>query len=120
MIPSTAPPFAMTRWVAQTRENYVSVTPYNYTDNTIHGFQGTHQPAIWMGESAQVVVVPGAGTIQSVFERRGMRFSHDDEITTPSYYRARLSAIEGGSIIAELSASTLHKSCFLPLLTVIT
>lgn len=61
-----------------------------------------------MGESAQVVVVPGAGTIQSVFERRGMRFSHDDEITTPSYYRARLSAIEGGSIIAELSASTLH------------
>jgi hypothetical protein len=54
----------MTRWVAQTRENYVSVTPYNYTDTKIHGFQGTHQPAIWMGESAQVVVVPGAGTVQ--------------------------------------------------------
>jgi Glycosyl hydrolase family 92 N-terminal domain len=44
-----APPFAMTRWVAQTRENYVSVTPYNQTDTMIHGFQGTHQPAIWMG-----------------------------------------------------------------------
>ena len=24
MIPSTGPPFAMTRWVAQTRQNYVS------------------------------------------------------------------------------------------------
>ncbi|KAJ7733355.1 hypothetical protein B0H16DRAFT_1732399 [Mycena metata] len=58
MIPSTAPPFAMTRWVAQTHENYVSVTPYNLTASTIHGFQGTHQPAIWMGESAPVVVVP--------------------------------------------------------------
>ncbi|KAH9029473.1 glycosyl hydrolase family 92-domain-containing protein [Lactarius hengduanensis] len=106
MIPSTAPPFAMTRWVAQTRENYVSVTPYNYTDTKIHGFQGTHQPAIWMGESAQVVVVPGAGTVQSDFARRGMRFSHDDELTTPSYYRARLDAIEGGSILAEQSATS--------------
>ncbi|KAI9433354.1 glycosyl hydrolase family 92-domain-containing protein [Lactarius indigo] len=106
MIPSTAPPFAMTRWVAQTRENYVSVTPYNYTDTKIHGFQGTHQPAIWMGESAQVVVVPGAGRVQSDFARRGMRFSHDDELTTPSYYRVRLDAIEGGSILAEQSATS--------------
>ena len=120
MIPSTAPPFAMTRWVAQTRENNVSVTPYNYSDTIIHGFQGTHQPAIWMGESAQVVVVPGAGTIRSVFGRRGMRFSHRDEVTTPSYYRVRLDAIEGGSIVTEQSASTCHWACsqLLPLLIV--
>ena len=39
MIPSTAPPFAMTRWVAQTTENRVSVTPYNHSDTSIHGFQ---------------------------------------------------------------------------------
>lgn len=39
MIPSTAPPFAMTRWTAQTDENYVSVTPYNHTHTSIHGFQ---------------------------------------------------------------------------------
>ncbi|KAF8261269.1 glycosyl hydrolase family 92-domain-containing protein [Lactarius quietus] len=106
MIPSTAPPFAMTRWVAQTRENYVSVTPHNYTDTKIHGFQGTHQPAIWMGESAQVVVVPGAGTIQSDFARRGMHFSHEDELTTPSYYRVHMDANEGGSILAEQSATS--------------
>ena len=107
MIPSTAPPFAMTRWVAQTRENYVSVTPYNYTDSTIHGFQATHQPAIWMGESAQVVVVPGVGTtVESVFARRGMRFRHDDERASPGYYRVRMDAREGpGSILAEQSAS---------------
>jgi putative alpha-1,2-mannosidase len=105
MIPSTAPPFAMTRWVAQMRENYVSVTPYNYTNTKIHGFQGTHQPAIWMGESAQVVVVPGAGTVENNFARRGMRFSHDDELTTLSYYRVRMDTIEGGSILAEQSAS---------------
>ncbi|PIL36322.1 hypothetical protein GSI_00010 [Ganoderma sinense ZZ0214-1] len=106
MIPSTAPPFAMTRWVAQTRHNYVSVTPYNYTATTIYGFQGTHQPAIWMGESGQAVVAPGAGTVRPKFEDRGMRFSHADEIATASYYSVLLDAIEGGRIHAEQSATS--------------
>jgi len=106
MIPSTAPPFAMTRWVAQTHENYVSVTPYNYTATSIHGFQGTHQPAIWMGESGQVVISPGAGQVQPKFDDRGMSFIHEDEVTTASYYSVEMNAIEGGRILAEQSAST--------------
>lgn len=106
MIPSTAPPFAMTRWVAQTRQNYVSVPPYILTDTSIHGFQGTHQPAIWMGESGQVVVVPGAGDIKSNFEDRGMNFDKDTEVRTASYYSVELNALEGGTILAEQSAST--------------
>ena len=105
MIPSTAPPFAMTRWVAQTRQNYVSVTPYNYTGTSIHGFQGTHQPAIWMGESAPVMVSPGAGTVQSIFEKRGMTFTHTNEVATASYYSVLMDAIQGGSILGEQSAS---------------
>jgi hypothetical protein len=106
MIPSTAPPFAMTRWVAQTRQNYVSVVPYNYTDASIHGFIGTHQPAIWMGESALVVVVPGAGKVKDRFEERGMGFSHEKEVVSASYYSVELEPIEGGTILAEQSAST--------------
>ncbi|KIJ59754.1 glycoside hydrolase family 92 protein [Hydnomerulius pinastri MD-312] len=106
MIPSTAPPFAMTRWVAQTRQNYVSVTPYNHSETSIHGFQGTHQPAIWMGESGQVVVVPGAGKVLPKFEDRGMQFSHDNEVVSPSYYSVELNAIEGGKILAEQSATS--------------
>ncbi|KAF9224665.1 hypothetical protein BS17DRAFT_780264 [Gyrodon lividus] len=106
MIPSTAPPFAMTRWVAQTRENYVSVTPYNYTETSIHGFQGTHQPAIWMGESGQVVVSPGAGRVLPKFEDRGMSFSHNNEVVSASYYSVKLEAIEGGEIFAEQSATS--------------
>ncbi|KAH9949159.1 glycoside hydrolase family 92 protein [Amylocystis lapponica] len=106
MVPSTAPPFAMTRWTAQTRQNYVSMTPYNYTDTAIHGFQGTHQPAIWMGESGQVVVVPGAGEVRSVFEARGMPFAHDHEVSTASYYSVEMAAIEGGTILAEQSATS--------------
>lgn len=118
----------MTRWVAQTRQNYVSMvcicadttvyaeyeinlllfsqTAYNDTDTTIHGFQGTHQPAIWMGESGQAIVVPGAGAVKDVFEERGMTFSRDDEVLTASYYSAELEAQEGGTIFAEQSAST--------------
>ncbi|KAK7026547.1 glycosyl hydrolase family 92-domain-containing protein [Favolaschia claudopus] len=106
MIPSTAPPFAMTRWVAQTHQNYVSVTPYNHTASTIHGFQGTHQPAIWMGESGQVVVVPGTGSVKSKFEDRGLRFSNDTQITSPSYYRVELDTGDGGRILAEQSATS--------------
>jgi hypothetical protein len=107
MIPSTAPPFGMTRWVAQTRQNYVSVTPYNYTDNTIHGFQGTHQPAIWMGESGQVVLVPGVGDVKPVFEHRGMGFAHDTEVISPSYYSVHLqpNTDAGDEIFVEQSAS---------------
>ncbi|EJF58543.1 hypothetical protein DICSQDRAFT_149044 [Dichomitus squalens LYAD-421 SS1] len=106
MIPTTAPPFGMTRWVAQTRKDWVSVNPYNYSDPSIYGFQGTHKPAIWMGNSGQFVVVPGAGEIQSVFEQRGMSFSHEDEVVTPSYYSAVMNAIEGGQIHAEQSATS--------------
>ncbi|KAH7923196.1 glycoside hydrolase family 92 protein [Leucogyrophana mollusca] len=106
MIPSTAPPFAMTRWVAQTRQNYVSVTPYNYTDTSIHGFQGTHQPAIWMGESGQVIVSPGAGDVHPKFEDRGMKFSHDQEVVSASYYSVHMEAQQGGKILAEQSATS--------------
>ena len=105
MIPSTAPPFAMTRWVAQTRLNRDSITPYSYTDTSIHGFQGTHQPAIWMGESGSAIVVPGAGTVRSKFEERGMNFTHANETSTASYYSVVLDAIESGTIRAEQSAS---------------
>ncbi|KAJ6473124.1 glycosyl hydrolase family 92-domain-containing protein [Mycena sanguinolenta] len=107
MIPSTAPPFAMTRWVAQTHENYVSVTPYNHTSSSIHGFQGTHQPAIWMGESAQVVVVPGVGKVKSSFEDRALeKMDNATEIISPSYYRVKLDSGNGAIILAEQSATS--------------
>ena len=81
------------------------MTPYNVSDTHIHGFQGTHQPAIWMGESGQVVVVPGAGHVRSKFEERGMKFKRSGEVRTPSYYRVEVDAVEGGKIVAEQSAS---------------
>lgn len=47
MIPSTAPPFAMTRWTPMTQENFVSSCPYDYRASNFNGFLATHQPAVW-------------------------------------------------------------------------
>jgi putative alpha-1,2-mannosidase len=55
-MPFVTPPFGMTDWTAQTRQNKVSVTSYKYEDLSISGFMGTHQPAIWMGDFGYVYV----------------------------------------------------------------
>ncbi|PLB41602.1 GH92 family glycosyl hydrolase [Aspergillus candidus] len=92
MIPSVAPPFAMTRWTPQTRENFISQVPYGDADRLIHGFQATHQPAIWMGEAGQVVLMPGVGDVRPLFEDRGLIFKKDDEVSTPYVYEVELDA----------------------------
>jgi hypothetical protein len=86
MIPSVCPPFGMTRWTPQTRENFISQVPYGDSDRLIHGFQATHQPAIWMGESGQVVLMPGMGEVQPLFVNRGLEFQKKDENSTPYVY----------------------------------
>ncbi|KAI0521394.1 glycoside hydrolase family 92 protein [Xylaria bambusicola] len=93
MIPSVSVPFGMTRWTPQTRENYISQVPYHDNDSLVHGFQATHQPAIWMGELGQTVIMPGwTGGIKSAFEQRGLAFDKKDEVSTPYVYEVLLDA----------------------------
>ena len=112
MIPSTAPPFGMTRWVAQTQVNYVSATPFNWTLNKVMGVVGTHQPAIWMGESAPISVSVGVGEDVVVdFEKRGLDVLRGDdgqknEVVSVGYYNVLLDDGHGGSIMMEQTAST--------------
>jgi putative alpha-1,2-mannosidase len=103
MIPTVGSPFAFTRWTPMTYENDVGTCPYFYQDNIFRGFIGTHQPAQWMGESAEIVVCPGTGSVKTLFSERGLKFSHDDELSSPHYYKSILST-ETGQIIAEASA----------------
>jgi putative alpha-1,2-mannosidase len=109
MVPSVGPPFAMTRWVPQTRENYVSMTPYNVTDTHITGFQATHQPAIWMGESGQFVVVPGVSgkdrEVKVGIEERGMRKLPGSEKSRVDWYEVGMEADNGVLVKAEMTAS---------------
>jgi putative alpha-1,2-mannosidase len=92
MIPSVSPPFGMTRWTPQTRENFISQCPYNDFDEYIHGFQATHQPAIWMGESGQVVLVPGVGEVRPLFGERAHRFGKEGERSRAYVYEVDISA----------------------------
>ncbi|KAI5926192.1 glycoside hydrolase family 92 protein [Camillea tinctor] len=93
MIPSVSVPFGMTRWTPQTRENYISQVPYHDADTFVHGFQATHQPAIWMGEIGQIVLAPGwSREIRPAFEQRGLSFRKEDEISTPYVYEVLLNA----------------------------
>ncbi|KAI1426409.1 glycoside hydrolase family 92 protein [Xylaria sp. FL1777] len=93
MIPSVSVPFGMTRWTAQTRENYISQVPYHDNDSFVHGFQATHQPAIWMGELSQMVIMPGWNNeVKPAFEQRGLAFHKEDEISTPYVYEVLLDA----------------------------
>ncbi|KAF9567664.1 glycoside hydrolase family 92 protein [Agrocybe pediades] len=111
-IPSTAPPFGMTRWVAQTQPHYVSATPFNWTLDRVMGVVGTRQPAIWMGESAPISVSAGVGSdIVVEFEKRGLKVVRGDdgekkEVVSSGYYSVELDDGHGGSILLEQTATS--------------
>ncbi|KIM42607.1 glycoside hydrolase family 92 protein [Hebeloma cylindrosporum] len=112
-IPSTAPPFGMTRWVAQTQPHYVSATPFNWTLNKVMGVVGTRQPAIWMGESAPISVSAGVGPDVVVdFETRGLEVvrrtvdGEKNEVVSVGYYIVELDDGHGGSIMLEQTATS--------------
>jgi predicted alpha-1,2-mannosidase len=116
MIPSVAPPFAMTRWTPQTRENFISQVAYSDHDRRMHGFQATHQPAIWMGEQGQVVLMPGVGeTVRPQFERRGLAFRKRDETSTPYVYEVLLDADSvgefGWDLTEQWASETMGDQC---------
>src|SRR5213594_4456908 len=102
MIPGVATPFGMTHWTAMTRQNKISVCPYNYSDTTIEGFLGTHQPAIWMGDYGYVSLMPSSGELKT---SRKLPYSHQDEVSAPNYYAVNMDD-ESKSIKAELTATT--------------
>ena len=104
-MPFVTPPFGMTNWTPQTRQNKISVVSYNYDDPTISGFIGTHQPAIWMGDYGYVTVIPQVGRLRTSPEQRKMAFSHGAETARPDYYGVSLDTAKGGKIHAEVTAT---------------
>jgi predicted alpha-1,2-mannosidase len=104
-MPFVTTPFGMTNWTAQTRRNRISVSSYAYEDNTISGFIGTHQPAIWMGDYGYVTLMPETGGMNPTVAHRELPFTHRDEISTPYYYSVRLGADRAHRIFAELTAT---------------
>jgi putative alpha-1,2-mannosidase len=104
-MPFVTPPFGMTDWTPQTRQNKVSGVSYKYEDTAISGFIGTHQPAIWMGDYGYVTLMPEVDTLKTSPEDRKLPFTHADEIVHPDYYSVWMNAGGSRKIRTELTAT---------------
>lgn len=105
MMPFVVPPFGMTSWTPQTRQNKISRTSYRYSDSMISGFMGTHQPAIWMGDFGYVTVMPEVDWIKTTPEARQLPFSHTNETATPYCYSVTMDAGAERTIRTEVTAT---------------
>jgi predicted alpha-1,2-mannosidase len=104
-MPFVTPPFGMTDWTPQTRQNKLSVVSYKYEDTSISGFIGTHQPAIWMGDYGYVTLMPEIDNLKTSPEDRKLPFTHADEIARPDYYSVWMSAGDSRKIRTEMTAT---------------
>jgi len=104
-MPFVTPPFGMTDWTPQTRQNKVSGVSYKYEDTAISGFIGTHQPAIWMGDYGYVTLMPEIDDLKMSPEDRKLPFTHADEIVHPDYYSVWMNAGGSRKLRTEMTAT---------------
>ena len=105
-MPFVTPPFGMTNWTAQTRQNHQPGLSYKYQDNTISGFMGTHQPALWMGDYGYVTLMPEIDFLKPAPADRKLPFTHADETVRPDYYSVTMDAGHSRAIRTELTATS--------------
>lgn len=101
-IPSVGLPFAMTQWTPQTRttENKC-IPPYFYKDSLLSGFRGTH----WLSGSCtqdygSFTIMPVVGKLKTKVEDYSIPFSHNDEVSTPAYYK-----LSTQNVVTEISST---------------
>lgn len=97
--PAVAAPFGMTFWTPRTGQE--SGWIYQYTAESLRGFQATHQPSPWMGDYGNFGVMPFVG--QSTRQLPSSAFSHDEETSKAYHYAVELKDFD---IRAEMSATT--------------
>jgi len=89
--PGVGYPFGMTQWTAQTNIHGDWGVPYYYEDGVIQGIRGTHYPSgSCMDDYGAVTVMPIVGELKVDPEVRASKFSHDNEIAKPYYYKVLL------------------------------
>ncbi len=103
--PSVTMPFGMTNWSPQTTNTQRKcVSAYYYKDTLLTGFRGSH----WLSgsctqEYASMAVMPVSGQLVCNPLKRGSRYSHATEVSSPQYYKVDLETYQ---ITAEMSATT--------------
>ena len=104
-MPFVVPPFGMTSWTPQTRQNRQGGNSYKYEDKAITGFMGTHQPALWMGDYGYVTLMPEIDGLKTTPAKRKLAFTHADEIVRPDYYSVWMDAGQSRRIRTEMTAT---------------
>ena len=87
--PTTGMPYGMHTWSAQTGKNGEG-WKYQYFVNSIRGFCQSHQCSPWMSDYAVYSFMPVLGKLIVNQEERATKFSHNNEIAKPHYYKVTL------------------------------
>lgn len=87
--PTTGMPYGMHTWSAQTGPNGEG-WKYQYFVDKIRGFGQAHQCSPWMSDYAVYSFMPVIGKLTVNQEERATRFSHDNEMAKPHYYKVTL------------------------------
>lgn len=92
VIPAVLSPRGMNFWTPQTRATELKcVAPYYYTDSLLQGFRNSH----WIvggctQDFGSMTLMPLFGELRTDAAKRGVKYSHDDEIAKPDYYSVLL------------------------------
>lgn len=98
---TTAMPYAMHTWSAQTGKNGEG-WKYQYSVDKIRGFQQAHQCSPWVSDYAVYSLMPVMGNLIVNEDQRAANFSHDNEIAKPHYYSVQLD----NGIVTEMAPTT--------------
>lgn len=99
--PTTAMPYGMHTWSAQTGKNGEG-WKYQYAADKIRGFGQAHQCSPWMSDYAVYSFMPVLGAPVVNQDERATRFSHANEVAKPHYYKVTLN----NGITAEMAPTT--------------
>ncbi|MFV0397809.1 MAG: GH92 family glycosyl hydrolase [Bacteroidales bacterium] len=86
--PTTALPFAQHTWTAQTGINGDG-WKYQYPKDSIRGFQQAHQCSSWTNDYHVFSLMPVTGVLAVDQYKRAAKFSHDNEIAKPHFYKVK-------------------------------
>lgn len=84
--PATAMPYGVHVWTPQTNVNGEGFK-YLYSHDRIRGFGQSHQCSPWVSDYAVYTFMPETGRLVVNENDRASKFSHDNEVGRPHYYK---------------------------------
>ncbi len=99
--PATGMPYGMHLWSPQTGKNGDGFK-YQYALDKIRGFGQTHQCSPWVSDYAVYTFMPVVGELVVNQDKRASKFSHDNEVAMPHYYKVRFD----NGVVTEMAPTT--------------